>query len=924
MKLTNWFHWIHSSINTTNLAGSIDVVVIKHQDGSLRASPFYVRFGKLDVLNSEGKDVYIHVNGNPADIHMILSDEGQAYFRETTVKLIDDTNMIANEMSASDSNLDDVVHLNSSSIVENNQSTISVVDLQSQQLKAVERSIYEQREIDQLFKNKYIDKQSTQQRKIQTFNKQATSKQRRPVIRRRSSSYDSNCMSEEDPNILTPPKHADRQINKQRTKEIKKDNLNIMKGTMTDEDLRRQNDIIQKLQSTIEQQASHQSFVTDDGIARCQSDSDLDKRRGIPSTEATFFLASGRKAISEIVLRCNYKEVEDNNTLDKIDNENCYYSYSNSRSCSCIGTAYSKCKQASTFFQDEPFVFSISSISEAVCYIQHMKNELDKLSSISRNRKISSTNLITELADSLVSATSVVDSKSSPDTCDHSPDLNVDTRACFPSHTKDIDSECLGGYTNQLFSDRQSSGMYLEDALNKAIVDPEISSLYLNRIGCNFMDDELDSSNRGASLSSTPNVMDTLSLILGNVAISDCGGLSSQDITSELFEKSLINKEKFIQNPDVIHSPNLVVRINNRYYNWKTASPMIIAACIFHQRLSKDSVDKLVEQHMPTTNYIVENKSAVETATGGSSWWIFGRGWAYNSYQQSKNREVTVNDDAVIKGDIKESHHITNVTSVMESSVRQQTKSHRISLTSEELKSLNLRYGENEVTFSVTTALQGTSVVTASVFLFNESDRFVISDIDGTITRSDVIGQILPLVGRDWSHDGIAEFFCAIADNGYNFIYVSSRSIGQSALTKGYLGRLRQKGFELPSGPVLLSPDSLFNALYREVVASKPEEFKIDCLKTIATLFPENICPFYAGFGNRVNDQWAYTSVGIPLQRIFTINPSGIVKHHASDYSSYNTLHEIVDQLFPPIFKGGTSLHGPQEYSTFTYWRNEM
>lgn len=80
----------------------------------------------------------------------------------------------------------------------------------------------------------------------------------------------------------------------------------------------------------------------------------------------------------------------------------------------------------------------------------------------------------------------------------------------------------------------------------------------------------------------------------------------------------------------------------------------------------------------------------------------------------------------------------------------------------------------------------------------------------------------------------------------------------------------------------------------REVIAKKPEDFKIECLKNIASLFPGKN-PFYAGFGNRINvnfisyliylfhflvyiqDQWSYTAVGIPVTRIYTINPRGEV-----------------------------------------------
>ncbi len=74
---------------------------------------------------------------------------------------------------------------------------------------------------------------------------------------------------------------------------------------------------------------------------------------------------------------------------------------------------------------------------------------------------------------------------------------------------------------------------------------------------------------------------------------------------------------------------------------------------------------------------------------------------------------------------------------------------------------------------------QGTAACSAKIFLWNYYDRIVISDIDGTITKSDVMGQILPLVGRDWSQSGVTELFTNIEKNGYRFMYLSARAIGQ-------------------------------------------------------------------------------------------------------------------------------------------------
>jgi len=63
----------------------------------------------------------------------------------------------------------------------------------------------------------------------------------------------------------------------------------------------------------------------------------------------------------------------------------------------------------------------------------------------------------------------------------------------------------------------------------------------------------------------------------------------------------------------------------------------------------------------------------------------------------------------------------------------------------------------------------------------------VISDIDGTITKSDVLGHVLPFLGRDWSHPGVVSLYNNIENRGYKFLYLSSRPIGQAKYTKEYL-----------------------------------------------------------------------------------------------------------------------------------------
>ena len=45
--------------------------------------------------------------------------------------------------------------------------------------------------------------------------------------------------------------------------------------------------------------------------------------------------------------------------------------------------------------------------------------------------------------------------------------------------------------------------------------------------------------------------------------------------------------------------------------------------------------------------------------------------------------------------------------------------------------------------------------------------NFQVSDVDGTITKSDVLGHLAYIVGRDWTHSGVAHLFTNIEANGY-------------------------------------------------------------------------------------------------------------------------------------------------------------
>eukprot|EP01062_Namystynia_karyoxenos_P006485 TRINITY_DN12276_c0_g1_i2.p1 TRINITY_DN12276_c0_g1~~TRINITY_DN12276_c0_g1_i2.p1 ORF type:complete len:799 (+),score=234.65 TRINITY_DN12276_c0_g1_i2:103-2499(+) len=239
--------------------------------------------------------------------------------------------------------------------------------------------------------------------------------------------------------------------------------------------------------------------------------------------------------------------------------------------------------------------------------------------------------------------------------------------------------------------------------------------------------------------------------------------------------------------------------------------------------------------------------------------------------------------------------------------------------TSAQLVQLGLQEGRNEITFVVHSALRGEQEVTCWAYLVEEDTQMVISDIDGTITRSDILGHLLPRVGKDWTHKGICSFYQRIRRNGYLIMYLSSRSISQIQGTRDYIFNIVQDNKRLPYGPVLMAPDRIFSALTREVLTRTPHEFKSRMLHYVKAAFPPGAVPFYAGFGNRINDAWAYQHVGVKGHKIFIIDTNSNI--HVVDkrvrLNTYGSLDALADQAFPPA---EVTQCAPPEYNAFLYW----
>uniref|UniRef100_A0A665T964 phosphatidate phosphatase n=1 Tax=Echeneis naucrates TaxID=173247 RepID=A0A665T964_ECHNA len=401
----------------------------------------------------------------------------------------------------------------------------------------------------------------------------------------------------------------------------------------------------------------------------------------------------------------------------------------------------------------------------------------------------------------------------------------------------------------------------------------------------------------GAMDSGTEYLSDSTSYSM-DISMSLCGqeGDTSQ-ITKERFMKNIVTYQDFATNPGIIEDPSLVICINSNYYNWAVAAPMVLSMTTFQKNLPKSTIERLVKDKMPKKS---------------GRWWFSWRRRDMDNSQSIRRKSTQAREE--------------HANSAQKGPSQMYRKSLR--LTSKQIEHLKLREGANKVVFSVTTQYQGTCRCEAAIYLWNWDDRVIISDIDGTITKSDALGHILPQFGKDWTHKGIARLYHKIHQNGYKFLYCSARAIGMAAITKDYLQWVNDRGTVLPKGPVLLAPSSLFSALHREVIEKKPEVFKIACLSDIRDLFNPQRQPFYAAFGNRSNDAYAYKQVGVPDTRIFTVNPKGelIQEKTKGNKSSYSHLSELVEHFFPLLCAEGnaSSAFACPDYSSFSYWKQPL
>jgi hypothetical protein len=192
----------------------------------------------------------------------------------------------------------------------------------------------------------------------------------------------------------------------------------------------------------------------------------------------------------------------------------------------------------------------------------------------------------------------------------------------------------------------------------------------------------------------------------------------------------------------------------------------------------------------------------------------------------------------------------------------------------------------------------------ANIFLWNYQDSVVVSDIDGTVTKSNARGTLGTIVTKQYGkvcHDGICHLLTTLSkhksskssssSSTIQVVYVTSRPISLANQTRQLLSGLKQgtdkdnNESNLPHGPLLGFGGKMSKVLMMEVITHSTNEFKSTKLwQQVVKPFREananaknnnsndSAPTFVAGFGNTSKDVQAYHAIGIDLDRIYMID----------------------------------------------------
>ncbi|CAA6656851.1 unnamed protein product [Spirodela intermedia] len=862
--------------------GAVDIIVVEQEDGTYRSTPWYVRFGKFQgVLKGAEKIVRISVNGSEANFHMYLDNSGEAYFvREESVE----KDAESGEQVFSSSDVPDSVQDGGLDNNRNSQEIdgCNIIDRTSAQL-------YEFHAEDPLNGNSVSSTEYTYSYEsindVEDLVDSSQDLNSEMVLfsvdgHVLTAPISSNEVAMENVQLTTPQFHLGpgegsaegfasggdewganlfRDLNAS-APDIKKALRHSSVESSKEAQLPDHHQESQSIRSSLEENTGLRRNGND-VFSSCLEFSDLaseTKKCDSPGSDSSSVPMNGRTQLEDSV----HSSLSFSPLVNKSVTSDDFHTESDTKHLSA--SSEFSFPVASDVRTDNGEVEGSVTVDES---LEHVRNHGICADMVHKVHQV----------------------------CPPTPQASSD----FPSGDESV--------AINMHIESHEECLIIENSESRSgSVSVSVKSLELN------MDLNYEPMESIQEQSSTKEIPDTQGTLFGmGFEISLCGNLLRPGMglksANAAFEAHRISREEFESSgQSIVKNKNLIVRFKEKYLPWDVAAPLVLGKAAFGLEIPIDVKNCISPRHthnVPSSSRrwrlwpipFRRVRTLQRTDTSSSSEDVF---LDSDSFLQSP-RTDSIGSPRINGNESSRKHFIrTNIP------------------TTKQIESLKLKDGQNTIAFSFSTRVLGKQQVDAHVYLWKWNARIVISDVDGTITKSDVLGQFMPLVGRDWTQSGVARLFSAIKENGYQLLFLSARAIVQAYLTRSFLLNIKQDGKTLPNGPVVISPDGLFPSLYREgddycvFYTQAPHEFKIACLEDIRALFPSDYNPFYAGFGNRDTDELSYRKLG------FERKSGEVAVNHSIDVKSYTSLHTLVNDMFPP-----TSVAEQEDFNSWNYWK---
>ena len=144
------------------------------------------------------------------------------------------------------------------------------------------------------------------------------------------------------------------------------------------------------------------------------------------------------------------------------------------------------------------------------------------------------------------------------------------------------------------------------------------------------------------------------------------------------------------------------------------------------------------------------------------------------------------------------------------------------------------------------------------------------------------------------THEGVCQFLQNLAHH-YRIVFLTSRPISLSNVTRRFIEGVVQDGTRLPEGALFMNWSNISSVLLSELFLKDMYKYKADImLRQIILPFAaasnetgdapalrsRPTSPLVAGFGNSITDTIAYDMAGIPTSKIYQIDKKGNIVCH--------------------------------------------